>query len=317
MSIRKIILPDFATKDWFRTYQLPLKFAINHPRPAKREYYRDKFGLIHLDPRISISKITPNAAHYRVEKDQIQAVIYSGNVFEWALKREFERIFYPLHKFDLQIANRFIPVLNLGYDTLTVYSAVADGRVRNYNSVWATCRNATDGDTALTNEIYNSAGISSYYFTGNSNYYIFRSWFYFDTSSIGSGTISAATLSLYGMTNNGSGVSVMKGTQAASLTTADFDAFSGSVYATVASWSKTAYNDFALDATGLSDIDKAGTTKYCAREKTKDIDNSAPTDIVPQNGCYFADYPNTTYDPKLVVTYTPASAVGARSGSVV
>src|SRR3989304_517090 len=115
--------------------------------------------------------------------------------------------------------------------SLTVYSSnTGDGYVRNIDSTWATCRSATDGNFAD-----NTATISqtmAYFATPD--YYVFRGFFPFDTSSIpDDATINSATLSLYESTANtiqnddNSFMVIQESTQASNtdLTTADFDAF--------------------------------------------------------------------------------------------
>jgi hypothetical protein len=101
---------------------------------------------------------------------------------------------------------------------------------------------------------------------------------------------------------------VQNGTQAATLTTADYDSFDGSSYGNTSSWSTSGYNDITLNATGLSNINKTGETKYCAREKPHDYDNSTSGASTYRNGIYFANQTGTTRDPKLVVTHAAAAS---------
>jgi len=300
------IKSGFATKDWFRYNQGALLFLINNPLPKVRGYFRDKLGLFHHDEKIIISNLTPNAVAYIVDKDIFESTIYSGNRFEWNIKREFERLLMPFHKFDIKFANVFAPALNLGYDTLTAYSTTADGVTSNqFNTDFATTRNAATGTGYLATGTSSGTAIACYSTTGTSRL-MRRSYFYFDTSSISTNTISAAVFSLYGVVNNGSSVSVQKGTQAATLAAADYDSFTGNSYGNTTGWSTTGYNDITLDATGLSDINKTGETKYCAREYTYDYLNSDPGDAMHANGCYYANQSGTTNDPKLVVTHAAA-----------
>lgn len=299
----RIITNDFATKNWFKYNQSALLFLVNNPIPNIREYFRDKIGLYHHDPKIIIPKITPNAVQYRVDKDIIESTIYSGNRFEWNIKREFERLLMPFHKWDIKFANIFAPALNLGCDTLTAYSTTADSIVNHlYTTDFATTRNAATGTSTGITLTGSTGAIACYSATGATRR-LSRSFFYFDTSSIAdTNEISAAVFSLYGVTNYDSTVSVQQGTQAATITTADYDSFAGSLYGTVA-WAVSTYNDISLNAQGLADINKLGETKYCAREYTYDYLNSDPGDAKHANGCYFANQSGTANDPKLVVTH--------------
>ncbi|MDD5774353.1 MAG: hypothetical protein PHS64_00245, partial [Candidatus Omnitrophica bacterium] len=105
-------------------------------------------------------------------------------------------------------------------DADTAYSTTADGYVRNNNSNFSTCRDATTGTGS--NNSYTSY---NYAIVANNDYYIYRSFFYFDCSGL-SGTVGAVSQFLYGCLAGDSEVMAMKGTQADTLTTADYDAFS-------------------------------------------------------------------------------------------
>jgi hypothetical protein len=197
-------------------------------------------------------------------------------------------------------------------DADTFYTSTADGTVWNGNSVWATCQSAATGVSTVTNSAQDL--ISSQDATGKGNDFDINRYFaYFDTSTIGVGnTVTAAVFSLYATaTAGGCTVSVQKGTQAATLTTADFDSFSGSYYATVtaASWAESAYNDFTFNATGKSDIVLDGTTKLCVRDYTYDYLNANPTPNTYNTYFYTAEEDTAgEARPKLVVTYTASAA---------
>jgi hypothetical protein len=185
-------------------------------------------------------------------------------------------------------------------DADTCYSGIADGYVRFANANWDTTHNATDGDTASSSLTNSQYAMASQYLTGTSLFYIFRSFFYFDTSAI-TGTVTSCSEFLYGVTANNSDVMAMKGTQAATLVTGDFDAFTGNSYGSKTPWSKTGYNEIAYNATGIADVVVGGTTKVCNREDSHDFDNSNPGTSIYLNGCYYADNTSTDKDPYLSI----------------
>lgn len=291
---------------WFNRWQGPMLYLLNHRSFRIREWTRDKL-MIHEDPKLLIARITPNSIHLTDDwrNSQRQGIFYSYGRNRNRIIIAGDAIWSKIHSFDINFANRFAPALNLGFDTLTAYSTTADGRVdTGAIASWASARAATTG-TATSNDTNSQFAMRATQAGGN--YLIGRSFFYFDTSSISTGTVSAATFSLRGITAGNSAVSVQNGTQADTLASGDMDSFDGSSYGNTTSWSTSGYNDITLSATGYGNINKTGTTKYCAREYTYDYLNSTPT-IIYNNGCYFADNTGTTNDPKLVVTYTTGAS---------
>jgi hypothetical protein len=198
-------------------------------------------------------------------------------------------------------------------DSATFYSSSADGYVVNSGNDYSNVRNAQTGTAAessappaMSNSLYSSL------------YYVFRSFLPFDTSVLGvSATISAATLSIYGDATDGQGevdagysdLNVQQGTQADTLTTEDFDSFSGNELAD--SYLEypiltNGYNTWTLNSTGRAAINKTGTTKFCIRNYG-DFSRNSPTGL---NFIYFwASEKGNGYKPKLIVTFTRAKAL--------
>lgn len=203
----------------------------------------------------------------------------------------------------------------VGQSTLTAYSnAGGDGSVTASDPVFSTVRSASSGGSSDPSVASTVTQCSLYLGT----YYVQRTFWPFDSSSLGSSaTISSATFSLYGTTTTADADSVSIGviqttqTDPTSLAVGDYDNLTlnspteGATRISAASWNTAAYNDFALNASGLSWIDKTGYTKLGCRI-SRDIDNSAPTGL-NQMYEYTADQTGTTNDPKLVVTYSTTS----------
>jgi len=82
----------------------------------------------------------------------------------------------------------------------TVYGGTDDAWVNNTNADWTTCRDATAGNIIDNdhNDINNAFGIYYNYSSGRGGaaYYLRRSYFEFDLSSL-SGTCSSATFNVY------------------------------------------------------------------------------------------------------------------------
>jgi len=183
--------------------------------------------------------------------------------------------------------------------TNTIYSSTNDGRVSHSALSWDFCHDATTGSTKEDTTPALSDALSAEYFFGD--YSISRSFFYFDTSVVpDDATVTNVYLNLYGSSASTS-VCAMKGTQGDTLSTADYDAFTGSEYGHT-TWSGD-YNNISFNSQGCSDIDKTGITKICCREYSHDYLDSVPITIY-NNGVYFADSPGTFRDPYLEVVYT-------------
>lgn len=218
----------------------------------------------------------------------------------------------------------------IGNTTSTFYpvaganSPVDGGSARTGQGSWSAARDTASGTSASpTDALYYVAGENE----GGGSYGVYRLFTCFDTSSIPDGdTISSATVSLYGGGGVGSqtvGVTQSTLASTANVVTGDFDGItvnSPAEGATRQSYNASAYNNFALNSTGRSWINKTGVTQFCFRDE-KDIDNVTPPSSPRQyKGFYMADETGTTKDPKLVVehaatgvTVTPSAQVATFS----
>ena len=199
-----------------------------------------------------------------------------------------------------------LPKVQATATSATFYSSLSDGCIQRHGTVYSTVRTDGAGDTP---EIVNYLRVGQDY--SDSNYYIFRSYVYFDTSSIpDSATILTANLRLY---STGSGVNtevyVLSGMPTYPhdpLVAGDYDY---SVYNSGAGNSlcyagSPSYQTIGLTSTGISWINKAGWTKFCLRSYN-DVYGNEPTGL---EEIYFfqADWTGTNFDPKLDITYNEA-----------
>jgi len=298
---------EFGTDKWFRRNQLFLLAALNAPIPKIRQYFRENIIVPDIDDKILISKITPNSVHYAVDRDIRAANFYSLDAHANHIRNNFFRLFEPLHRFDLKFANPFIPALNLGYDNLTANSSTKDGYVTNSNADWDTCRNSGTGNAYSTTLSCDQA-ISAYYSSSKIN--IIRSFFYFNTSSMGlNKTISLAQFSLFGITYSESDVCVLKGTQSTTLSGLNFGAFTGSSFGNTTSWITTNYNDITLNSTGQTWVNNNTNCRMCAREYDHDYLNSNSGTSNYRNGCYYSDK-GVGYYPKIYIEYSTITEIG-------
>ena len=223
----------------------------------------------------------------------------------------------------------------VGNTTTTVFpnpgnpgSTSCDGYVGNTgeNTTFAAVREGA-GDTV---NVTTSSGVAGEIDCSSStdNFgAIYRGIYLFDTSSIpNTDSVDSATMSLFGNTQSNTAshaspendVTIVVTAPASDTTLAasDFNIASwtmtqqNSTDIAYASWSLIAYNDFALNATGIGNISKTGITKFGA---TFAGDRTGTCVGCVAGGTGFltainADLAGTSSDPKLVVEHAAVTA---------
>lgn len=336
-------------ENWFRAHQKTLLSFLNSPvtkRWLRRIFYIKNTKFI---TEIGPSYFTVrggNSGEYISEFltwNQYSHIIY--------------KVFYPLwklyHIWD-QITS-FAPSLNLGFDSLIIRP---DGSSGYYASGTSTTsgyveHNAAGGATFST--IRSGAGTAAYdkddltqiglvrlvAHTTHTNYFTFmdRTIFIFNTSSIGSATVSAATLtvlptSTYSKSDLGDTTLVITSAAPASmadLVATDYSLTTPSAHFGTTSFASTAisaltfntFNDFSLNASGISALNKTGLTGYGIRLGW-DFNNSftgtwfsgksTSVSIFASNWSGVLFYYASC--PKLVVTYSLAVSASTTIGTI-
>jgi hypothetical protein len=238
----------------------------------------------------------------------------------------FRPLWWTLHAWDQAIANPFVPALNAGFDTLTAYpdpdpeTVSVDGQlaVAIFGDTWA---NVIIANANAVNDSGTQLIFAGFKGSPNANQWanLWRSMFLFDTSSIGSGVVSDAILSLSGSAKlddlaASPTVDVYTAAPASNTALATTDMpLVGSVSQTgsalaYASFSTTGYNDFTFNATGRSNIATSGVSKFSIRTANYDAAATGPPYLASTETSvtgFFADQSGSVGDPKLVVTYAP------------
>jgi len=202
----------------------------------------------------------------------------------------------------------------------TLYASNS-GYVRRYETTtWSNVRGAATGQVKSDTASYYSSAIRAYHTAGRGSdtYYVGRSYFYFDTSSIdiSSPALTGITLNLYGYGSSDSAdVVAVKSTAfggdgGTALSLADFNNFDTSTpYSSeYSSWNKSGYNSIPLGFTASDDIRNNDYLIICLMEKDHDFDNSAPSSADYSAGVYYDPYTGTSRDPYL--EYTAAAGYG-------
>lgn len=100
---------------WFEEHQVDLLKALNAPGIGCLV----RRGLWIPDRKHPVVKIYPEACHVMLPNETYQATIYSNKQYQEAMHRSFGPLWQALHAWDMKIANRLAPALNLGFDTYT------------------------------------------------------------------------------------------------------------------------------------------------------------------------------------------------------
>ena len=207
-----------------------------------------------------------------------------------------------------------------------LYSNASDGYISSNNqSSWAAARDITSGLSPDTNDTSTNFPVSSHRFGGRgggNTYRITRSFMWFDTSGI-SGTVSAATIKIYGCCQSSGSIIAVKSTAfggdgGTALAAGDIDAMPGwttgasaagnvtNYSAQIASgWSASGYNDLASTSDLRSDMQNNNVVIICLMDYTYDYLNVAHTTNTSKAvGFYWTDYGGTSRDPYIEYTVT-------------
>ena len=212
------------------------------------------------------------------------------------------------------------------YPDPDVESTSVDGLVNNdpvSATGWTIIHDAIAGTGAKPSATLDTFARVSCHSTSNTYDIITRSFFLFDTSTIpDSDTINSATLSIKG--NGGTdtwvsgtkpNINIVASTPASNidLVMDDFDQLGTTAFSTAkttATWSTSAYNDFTLNASGLTAISKTSVSKFGARDMIYDAPNIEPTWASGQQVIFQGNYTDnvgTSSDPKLVVEHSASA----------
>ncbi len=210
-----------------------------------------------------------------------------------------------------------------------LYGNASDGII--YSSIDATWANARDDSSGTVSSTSNTAtgnlaSVSKFASRGGgSTYRVNRGYIWFDTSGI-TGTVTSATIKVYGFSANDGSIIAVKSTAfggdgSASLAAGDLDAITGySAGSSLAgnattygpqiltsSWSTSGYNDFTGTSDLRADMQNNDAVIICFMDYTNDYLNSAPGSGGTLNvGAYLTNSSGTSKDP--YIEYEVAAA---------
>ena len=188
----------------------------------------------------------------------------------------------------------------------TVYAGNSGYIYKYAGGTWSSIRDATSGnasDNPPTSGDSWGAGVFHTAGRGSNTYRVARSYFYFDTSGI-TGTLSDATLKIFGKSVSSADIIVIKsdafgGDGGTALASTDFNNidFSTAYSAELTTWSTSGYNDLVLNAAALSDIKNNDAFIVCTTEYDHDYSDSAPSSETIRSGMKYDTTSGTSQDP--------------------
>jgi len=252
--------------------------------------------------------------------------------YRWKEFQEYAKFYYM--QFDrLPVFYPVVPVnFRFAYTTSTFYPNPGDTTAPTDGIL---ARDLGAGNGSTWNDIRNGAGNQAYMPSttdvspalakdASGWWRMRRQLFGFNTSSIGTDTISSGTLSLTDYSTSGPKDDFGGGNSEitfdawadmnneANFDAADYNDYDGVEQVTARMTynnfqSGNTYKDFTLNSSGISSIKKNGNTFFGARTGY-DFDNSEPGGTgTTQFKMYMSDETGTSKDPKLVVTHTAAA----------
>lgn len=306
---------------WFSRSQQRLLTLCNHP--ATRWATRQVLGITLPGP---VRELTPWRAVTRTDRlgdaDRLTALVLTRPLYAHRLRERLRAVWEIAHWFDTHIANPVLPALNLGFDSYTAYPEwpvaldavlIKTATASSGPAAWAAAHDAPTADSVSEDFLWGCTEVATEYDFGSTyTARVVRGGFSFDLTGL-SGTVSAATLGIYGdMTYNWPSPDdrlapyAFSPANPASFATGDFDAFGSTAYADAIpdyDWN-TYYNPFAFNATGLAVVTLGAMVTVGMRSVYYDVDNTPPLDMgyISGWGCDFWGW--NGHPPYLEVTYT-------------
>lgn len=315
------------SREWFAEHQAVL-LRFSNSRYGRR--------LLRLDGGRSavgaqrIIRIEPHAITWRNADGSYSTELRTHDKYAKRLYHGLKPLWYGMHAWDMAIANRFRPALNLGFDSLTAYPEAGEGTLTvdgyTYRIVEGTgetlntirARSGTFGTPFEDVRIELVSSDTTNRYSGMS-----RGLMTFDTSGVPTGAdVTAATLSLFlddkGNELGNLAAHIVSATpnQNNRISMADFQRLGDTSFGSIGYNSMTlnAYNGFTLNSSGRSSIVKGGISAFGVRSDWYLLNSYTGSWSVWSASWFIwtsADNPGTAEDPKLVVTYS-----GVQSASI-
>lgn len=185
------------TPEWFERHQGALLWLANN-RWLGGVFRR----CINLRPDMRVTMITPDAVNYATDGPECVLVAYTGPAVAMDVYRAFKPLWWAIHYWDEFVADRWIPELSYGFDTLTQNTELTpsqyfDGAITS-DATGQAAANAASGSAIVNIFMDNDQlQLDSSYVKTPLNYSFSRLFFKFNLTSItGQVAVSNAVFSI-------------------------------------------------------------------------------------------------------------------------
>ena len=189
--------------------------------------------------------------------------------------------------------------------TLIIASSIKDGWIENDDEDWDTARNSATGKIVYDTYGRYAKAMAVLHCLPEDDYFIYRSFFYFDLSAIPAGKkIVSCTFFLTSFLYYAGSITVQEGTQADTLTLNDFGALTGGLFADVPF--NAGENEIVMNAAGLEYIKSSfgSTAKLGVRDSDYDASGNIPIAFCSKkDGCHYSDWSDPDKRPRLRIVY--------------
>ena len=307
--------------EWFKRNQRWLVGMANLPIAGR--WLRRRLGLRRDLP---VTILRPMAAHYALPDGQFLAEVYTNWKFSRAVYHAFKPLWWAIHYWDELIADRWLPELSYGFDTLTISATGgypttnfdmaigADATNSGQESPLQTYSRARSGEN-FQQFINTSLQVGQTYTPNPNAYSINRFVVKLDLGGALGGLpirVSSATLDLASFTRlNTSTFSIQAQESglpegAVDVTLANWNPSNNTVLFSkqLSTYADAAYTNQAFLQAGVNFINTrlTGYLKLCFRH-SQDISNTVPSQTT-QMGFYSAEYEGGLFTPRVTLTYS-------------
>lgn len=315
--------------------------SVFHVKPI---YYETRES--HWRP---LSEVTTHHGNKRITIAYEKLDLIHPNFLSWLIKRqkvlngvlEVTSPYETDKRFQLTDELGILGAAIMSFTTTTVYpdpnpeTSTFDGGIGPNFGYGGTSLSAAQAVTSTNNRNDSNASLqendwgyaAAYIKAPSAQHYLLRSATLFDTSAIGTDTVSSATFSIYGKAgtqdamNDAYGyvgvVSVAPasntGWSSADITISNWGTTQYATGIDITSWSTSGYNSYSFNASGISAINKTGISKFgLMHGREIEVQNWTGGSANSLVLGYAADQTGTTNDPKLVVEHTAAAGATFR-----
>ena len=172
------------TPEWFERHQRALLWLANN-RWLGGAFRRR----INLRPDMRVISITPDAVNYASDGAECVLIAYPGPAVAMDVYRAFKPLWWAIHYWDEIIADRWVPELSYGFDTLTANtepssSQYFDGQISSDAVGQSTANSATTGATVTAFMDGDILQLDASYSNISKKYTFSRLFFKFNLTSI-------------------------------------------------------------------------------------------------------------------------------------